>query len=751
MFHLRPFWQSDRFPNEEFNPEAFCYFTFDKQTCLITGSFSGTLRFFFPTKSGDSTPFTEISLNAPILQIEYGNFLKPNLNTLAVLFPNRLVLYSIKPAETTIVVNEAQSFALQDSSYNFISCYMEGETKPKQILVQSINGYLTIINNNTTSYKIPRFFLPAPFCYIPILESFIFASSDYSISCYRKNMVLGDHGSGDPISEWTYVFGEQVISIHYWQSKSKFVTASSFEIAVVGERMLAVLNESGHIKSIATHNGNAVASHGYNSVNEKNKKCNDLLISSLDKTVCVYLNFQKVWQLTLDSPAIAINIIDVPPHQGLLSFMGIDGQIVVGYLGTYSSKGLGLPQLPNITEEQLKRHIDKVNAQINNSPKNDLLQLYVNVSRSSPKHVELILQASPDNVLNDVNCYVETPSTIADVPPFNIPQLTHEETAFQIDLEPSDNPPSFQTIKVNATFSTNEKRLLCKHLEFDLPFEFFVKKIDARVKAEHKIILNANNGFASLSELFPNLVLKSPHDLSMILTDGQIISISIDSKNKRYRLESNDYGHLGFGISLMCQALQKAAKGTISSKEKIRLTYLLEVAKEHYNLRSQERDLKKTIHANVGELESIQKALIIRYEAATPEPIDDLNELFAKATEVLKLSTKQLFDLQNRIRKVESQIEAHLFTLLNLLNISYGLDEKTYQMLRSGIPMPVKDCTPGWEECVVVCIPAILKKIASGKAGHSFGSTPEFLSNFDQLTDTFESLVNFFAKRASGK
>lgn len=752
MFHLRNLWQSDRFPNEEFSPDAFCSFIFEQQTVLLTGSFSGILRIFFPSKAGESSPHTEIPLKYPILQLEYGNFIKPNIESLAVLFPNRFALYELKLDQTAIVAKEIQSFTLSHSSYNFISTYMEGESRPKQILIQSIDGFLTVINSTeTNSYKIPRFFLPLPFCYIPILESFIFASADYKISCYRKNIIMIDRNEGEPVEEWSYVFGEQAISIHFWQSKSKYVTASNFEIAIVGERMLAVLNENGRIKSIANHNGNAVSSHSYNSISEKNKRCNNLLISSLDKNICVYLNFQKVWQLTIDSPAIAIDIITISQNQGLLALMGIDGQITVGYLGTHDTKGLGLPKLPIITEEQLKKHIEKVNSRINQSPKLDHLQLFVNVSRSSPKHVEIILQTNGDFTLTDVNCYIDTPSSISKVPSFSIPSLSKDEATFQVDLSPTDAPPAQQTIMINAIYSDSEKRLYSKNIEFDIPFEFYVKKVETRIKSQHKLILNANGGFSSLTELFPNLVLKSPHELSLLLTNGESISFSIDSKNKRYRLEADDYGQLGFGLSILSNALQQTAKATLTSKEKISLTPLLAVAKEHYNLRVQERDLQKQIHASVCELESIQKALVMKYEASTPEPIDDLNVLFEKTTESIKELLKKLFDVQNQLKKVAAQLEAHMFTLINLINIVNALNEETFSLVKSYLPLNVENCTPGWEECIIASITALAKKITSGKSGNNFGATPDLNFTFDVISDAFEALVNFFSHKDLSK
>ena len=752
MFHLRTVWESSKFSNEEFSPDAFCSFVYDQQCCLVTGSFSGLLRIFFPSKSGEASAHTEINLKSPIIQIEHGNFIKGAGFSLAVLFEKRLVLYDLKQVESAMVVNELQSFTLSHPPYNFIATHLESANKPMQLIVQSTDGFLTVLSaSGQESYKIPHFFLPQPFCYIPILESFIFASADFKVSSYRKNIIMNNNGNGEPVEEWSFIFGEQVVSLHYWQAKTKFVTASNFEIAIVGERMLAVVNESGRIKSFAKHNGNAVASHAYSAVNDKNKNCNNLLISSFDKTICVYLNFQKVWQLTLDQPAIAVSIVDIKPTQGLLALMGIDGQITVGYLGTHDSKGLGLPKLPHISKKQLKKYIEKAAQRIDKAPNQNPLQIFVNVSRASPKHVEIILQSNSKEVLSDVNCFVDTPPTINPVPPFSIESLKKDEVTFQLEFEPTDAPPAQQTIKINATFMTPEKKMLSKIVEFDIPYEFFVKRVETRLKGKNKIILHSNGGFATLNELFPNLVLKSNHEMSLTLTNGEVISISIDSKNKRYRLEADEYSELGLGISIISNSLMKVSKGTLSSKDKISLTPLLTVAKNHYNLRAQERELQKTIHANVGELESVQKALIVRYEAATPEPIDDLNELFVKVTDVLKDTTKRLFEIQAQIKILSAQIEAHMYTLINLINVVHNPDEKTMRTLRSYLPLSVEHCTPGWEECVVVCIPAFIKKMTNGKAGHNFGSTPEFLSNFDVLVDCFDNLLKYFTSKTNSK
>ena len=149
------------------------------------------------------------------------------------------------------------------------------------------------------------------------------------------------------------------------------------------------------------------------------------------------------------------------------------------------------------------------------------------------------------------------------------------------------------------------------------------------------------------------------------------------------------------------------------------------------------------------ELESVQKALISRYEAATPEPLDDLNELLNKATTTLKEGAKNMLDLQQKIIESGARVEAAVLTFIACLTHRYELSDKVQSVVRKYIPTFVTDCQPGWEECAVAGITALVRRLANNKSGAVIGSTPEFLSSFSVLEDAFGSIVSFFSKKGS--
>ncbi|KAH0790041.1 protein PTHB1 isoform X2 [Histomonas meleagridis] len=751
MFRLKEIWESSHISNEEFSPDAFCSFLFDHQTCISVGSLSGIIRFYFPSKASDQAPFTEIILNYPILQISYGNFIFSDKSTLAVLHPNLLILYEIESKENTIVLNESQSYSFSHSSYNFISTTFDGPSKPQCIIIQSLDGFLTIANSlGTTAYKIPYFFLPMPFTYIPPLELFIFGSPDYKVYGYRKNILLSSSSDNKSIEDWNYLIGEQIVSIHFWQLKTKYVTAASYEIAVVGERTLYILNENGNLKSIVSLNMCAISALSYTSQNEKGKNCNNLLISGKENTLCIYINFQKVWQLNLTKAAIALNIITIEPNPGFLALLTEDGTVVVGYVGTHDQQILPLPKIPKITEQQVKEQIIKINERISKIPSTDFFQIFVNVSKASPRFVEIIFQSKFE--VNDVMCQIEVPPTITKVSSFTIEKVGKDEVPFRIEFSPTDKPPARQNIIISTIFTTAEKKMLTKFVEFEIPFEFFIRKIETRVKGNFKLILNAKGGFLSLAELFPNQVLKKPHELSMTLTNGEIVSISIDSKAKRYRVEADTYGQLGFVLSTLILSVNRHSKGIkLSINEKVDASFLLSVAQEHYELRQQERELQQKIHSHVTELENIQKALIGKYEAATPEPLDELNSLLQNTSNILKDEVQKILQLQKQINDFGAVIEANVFTFIIILVLSFDLNDEESKLVRTYIPMHSENCSPGWEECAFVGINALIKKLKNVDSGKTVSSTPEILSDFDFLVQAFEALIRTLENRKKRK
>jgi hypothetical protein len=514
------------------------------------------------------------------------------------------------------------------------------------------------------------------------------------------------------------------------------VKSSTFQIGIVGERVIAVLDESGKLKSIQQHLGSAIASYGYTTEQDSH----NLIIANSDGIVSIYINFQKAWQLKLDRPAIRIGVLSIDEMVGLLALFSDQGTVTIGYLGTHDTRGVELPTLPVITEEQLQTHIAAVNERIAQMPLSDHLQVFVNVSKSSSKHLEIILQRRTTTALLDVNCYLGVPPTISPVPPFSVQITDEREVAFQLELNATHATPARRDISLGVTFSTSDRRILSKSLEFEIPFEFYVRRIEGRVKGHHRVILQTSGGFASIAEMFPNHVLKEPNSISFVLTSGDIVAISIDSKNRRYRLETDAWNALGFGIHL----LASFSTAKLSSRAELALDPLLDAAREHFNLRVQERDLQKRVHAYVSELESVQKALMVGYEAATPEPLDDLTELLKQATGKLKAASQQILEVQRALEAAMVRVEAAVYTFEYLLIVTFELSAEVATTVRRYLPLYVVHSTPGWEECTISGIMALLRRLSGGKGAVSLGSPQEFMNNFDVLAEGFAAIVQFF-------
>jgi hypothetical protein len=331
------------------------------------------------------------------------------------------------------------------------------------------------------------------------------------------------------------------------------------------------------------------------------------------------------------------------------------------------------------------------------------------------------------------------PPSINSIPPISLSILHQAESAFQLDVTPTGFPPARQRIGVNITFATGQRRLLSKSLDFDMPFEFFVRRVEGRIKGQHKLILAAAGGFLSLQELFPDFVFKDPRSAALVLTNGESVTISVDPKNKRYRVESDSYMVLGFGLSL----LRKFAKTKLTTQDDVPLEPLMEIAQEHHKLRCQEVNLQRKLHTYVSELESVQKALIVRYEAATPEPLDDLTELLKSATEKLKGTSLTIMEVQRALLAAGARLEAALFTFELWLIARFDLSDDTAEVVMKYIPTYVVNCSPGWEECTVSGVAAMLRKL-SGVKGPTTGTQLEFLADFELIVEGFETILRFF-------
>jgi len=750
MFQLREIWSSNGFPNEEFGVNSSCCFKFDGNSCISIGSYEGILRFYFPSKADKGLPHTEILLKDPILQLSYGNFLVSNKEFLAVLQPKQLVLYELSLKEKSMNITEFQSFFLSHSPFCFISSSLESLSSIPSIIIESIDGYLTVLGNSgTVSYRIPGFFLPGPFMYIPLLESFIMASSDFRVSCYRKNILFSDQ-SNNCSPDWSYVFGEQILSLSNWKTSVKFVSSSTFDIAIIGERTLCVLTESGKIKTIMKTNGNVMSSHSYSSSPDPSKQCNNLLVGTTNKSVSIYVNFQKVWQFALPFVPIMLNIIDIDPNNGLICGISEKGSLLVGYLGTHDSQDLHLPSLPEVSAEKLSEHLTRTNERIEKMPTSDHVNVFINSSKASPNKLELVLQPNNSKV-HDVMCYFDFPLSILPVSPIEVETLSMEESVYHIDIIPSGMVSSITQACINVVFSLEDDQMISKTIYFDIPYEFFIKRVEPRVKCGISYILYTKGTFLSLKSIFPNFVLPESHSLSLVLINGELVSISGDKKNNRYRVESDHFEYIGFALNILYNAFAKQPNSSLLMKDLPDFSPFFSIIEQHHSIRKQVKDTQKKIHSSVSELESVQKALIVRYESATPEPLEDLNSLFVVASQSIKEDSKRVIELQKELSLLDGRLEASIINFLYFFAMRFDMTEDEFSFLKINIPTRIVNCTPGWEECFYAGTANIIESLTKTKQRASYGSEIEFITNVEVLKDQIAFLIDAYSHKSPQK
>jgi hypothetical protein len=121
-----------------------------------------------------------------------------------------------------------------------------------------------------------------------------------------------------------------------------------------------------------------------------------------------------------------------------------------------------------------------------------------------------------------------------------------------------------------------------------------------------------------------------------------------------------------------------------------------------------------------------------------------LTELLRSTTDKLKAASLTIIDVQRSLLAAGARVEAALFTFELWLIARFDLTDETAEVLMKYIPTYVVNCSPGWEECAVAGIAALLKKFSGGKGPPTAGSQQEFLSNFEVLVHAFEAILRFF-------
>jgi Bardet-Biedl syndrome 9 protein len=294
-------------------------------------------------------------MGAPILQVEIGIFGSHSQKDLqlAILHPRRLVTYSVQAvptedggSDTFFQLSLLHKHSLNRSAYNFTYGGFGGAQGKDLIAVQSLDGEITIIEQDRMSFSVflPNFLVPGPICYVPYPNDvFVTVNSQLEVEAFKYS-VLGSMSSGTisaddekakenkrARADWSLCIGESAAMI-CTAKHSAGLKASQYDVSVMGEHTLFWLKESGGLRAQKRLDYNPVAMLPYSA---GPGGAQNLLVASDQGILLVYgSGLQLLWAAALDAAPVTMGICNAPSIKGLVASIAEKGQLTLTYMGT---------------------------------------------------------------------------------------------------------------------------------------------------------------------------------------------------------------------------------------------------------------------------------------------------------------------------------------------------------------------------------------------------------------------------------
>ena len=236
LFGTERWWCTTTDLSENFDKGSLCVGNIDNQQDgaekIVTGSFSGMLRIYFPRGKGYRIEdlMVEQTLGKPILQVEIGKFIpSSNMFALAVLHPGHLSVYQIgamggagKSASYYSVV-KAYEHSFKDAKSSFTASNMTfgpfgySNTTRDFLCVQSMDGRLQFYEQDHFAFasQFNNCLTPAPLCYASAHDSIIICNTNSEIVAYKYQVLASSSHRKETSREedWSVKIGEHTSEI----------------------------------------------------------------------------------------------------------------------------------------------------------------------------------------------------------------------------------------------------------------------------------------------------------------------------------------------------------------------------------------------------------------------------------------------------------------------------------------------------------------------------------------------------------
>jgi len=360
LFQAREWWSVKPDGDEETHQGNMCVANIDNAADgadkLITGSFQGLLRIYYPRQAGFRVTdlMLEQNLEEPILQLDAGRF-SSNTNglALAVLHPRRLVVYTVSAMkgqddETSYYdLKRAYVHNLDRTAYNFCFGHFGGGHDQDYICVQSMDGQLQLFEQERLAFSrfLNDFLCPGPLCYVPKLDSFVTINSNMGLQCYKYQMLSSSSGmkqsemkDSNLVStkkvqvDWSLNLGEAALALHVARF-SEGLSPGECDIVVLGERTLFTVTSKGDIRSQKKLDFNPSCLVAY-AVSKEEDAMQNLIMGNYQQSMMIYKDTQLVWAARLQSAPVCLAVGTFGGVRGFVCSLNDECQAVITYMGT---------------------------------------------------------------------------------------------------------------------------------------------------------------------------------------------------------------------------------------------------------------------------------------------------------------------------------------------------------------------------------------------------------------------------------
>lgn len=611
VFQLHDWWSTTIATEEEFDIGAMAIGNADNSVPpadkVVVGSQAGILRIYAPQKSDYRVEdlIHEENLNVPILQVAIGRFIpnSPNTLALAVLHPRKLTVFEFSPqvsqsgkpaAYYTLTKLYEHSLGIHGqhfTAFSMIYGSFGGVVGKDMIMVQSMDGKIQFFDQSAEAFtrQIVDCLLPGSFLYLKRMDAFIASNYANRLECYRYHVLVnsqGDIGAADgrdggsrssksggasfgltavrsAMVEWTLNLGEQCLQI----LDGRFVTVGgdgqglsmssnndrmTEQLLVLSERALFLIKDTGLIiqqRRLEKEPAYVLAYQG--AVGQGH----NFVLANRDLTLQVFIDFQLVWAVTVQSVPVQIGLGEFGNQKGLLVTLDDAGKLNIGYLGTKPpiaaiggvKRDLDYDKLDE-EHRKLLQIIRDVQSENKSEPtENMTIRVQMGKTLDRNNHEDSLGVRPPDAVVRlhsggglsdqlvkvtarvfltyhgsspaaNVNVAINVPEFIYSIPSTALfTSLTGvKSTPAIIDVIFLANslflPTTLEyTITVTYTANANEPRLAS--YQSTLPFSLCCRLRIPNKVAPYKITLDTQHSPQSLLDLFSDIV-QSTHDLN---------------------------------------------------------------------------------------------------------------------------------------------------------------------------------------------------------------------------------------------